>query len=133
MLKASQALGKYVNEGHALLSVVLQASDDLTADEIQLVAPSLDETTEELIFAINCPQNTPVDLDLHWTEDIDHLIHNVDESLRLRDYEATRRNTGEFVLGQAQLFVDFTCEAGLIAQPGLDSTDRASELNHWMI
>ncbi len=133
LLKASQALGKYVNAGRALLSVVLQAGDGPVADDVQLVAPYLDESTEELILVINHSHDIPIDQNLHWTENVMPLINDVDAALQSRDYDAARRNTAQFVLSQAQLFVDFTCEVGLIAQPGIDSTDRANELNHWMI
>jgi hypothetical protein len=128
MLQASQQLGKYVNSGRALLNVILQAAEEPWKNDFGLLSPYIDDATDSALLGLNAVQPFTDDMPRHWREAIHPRLSELHDTLSEGDFEASSAKAMGLLAAQAQLWLNFTCETGIIAQPGLTSGDAVE----WM-
>ena len=127
MIKASQQLGKFVGVGRALLRVCLQERDGLnvqTADD-----RAFDIISDRLVFPGRQIASVPEAFD---EVVLTPALSAIDTALGI-DIERATDLTVHLVTEQARLFAGYSALTGLIATPGISSTDEHSQLDNWYV
>lgn len=130
LLKASQALGKLLSASRALLRVIYEESLGLHRED----ADSKTFIAIEDRLGVSINSSGPIDLDRK-TENqkvvIAPALKDVDLYIANNKFDLASERTLGLIVSQSQLFVDFVCETGIIAVPGLDSSDVNNQLDQW--
>jgi hypothetical protein len=126
-LKMSQALGKYTSSGRALFRVMVEQRDDcdrFTADET--VIEQIKEGVPHMANTAIWSPEKQLALHMHG---VLPLIDGINDRVEQQDWQTAARWANSLVAVQAKLFVGYSCEVGLIAQPGISSSAEA--IGHW--
>ena len=133
LIKASQSLGKMIGANRALLRVCLQAANGVTrqgADEITF------DLLDTVLPALRFAGDGPIDRSRrtkHWAKVIDPALVSLNALLPEEDPAAAAEITLQLIEAQAELWTDFTCQTGLIAAPGINSSDPEGILGEWFV
>jgi hypothetical protein len=129
LLKASQALGKFVGTGRALTRVLTEADQGVSRSKADEQSFRVVEEVCASITSVTVPE-VPQLIEYFDTE-IEPLVFETGEQIADGSLGASLRTARKLLLNQAQVFVDFSHASGVIAQPGVASTDENGVLGLW--
>lgn len=128
LLKASQSLGKFVGVGGALLRAGFQIAHGLGVDEADNKA--IDVIEDGCVVSGNT--DFP-DIKSFGEDTLYPSLAMIDRALSENELAVALDKSKELVIAQAGLFIGFTSITGVIATPGINSSDPGDQLDNWYV